>query len=306
MTAVAISRERVQTGLQPVAQTWRFIRRYPVLPVVVIVVLAVMAIFAPLIAPHDPLRADLDKINRPPAWMCVTQAGEEVCGGADNLLGCDTVGRDLLSRTIHGSRISLMVAGIVLAAGGIFGTALGLIAGYAGKMWDEAIMRFVDFTFAVPFIVLALIAAVVFGASLWLTIILLTITQWPPFARQVRAETLTLKTMDYVASARIAGASPARITIRHILPGVVNTIMVVASLRVGQLILTEASLSFLGVGIPAPTPVWGGMVAEGRSYISTAWWITVIPGMAIFLIVFAFNFLGDWLRDFLDPRLRQL
>jgi len=296
----------VATWIRVPARAWRFFRRYPVLPVIVIVVLAVMAIFAPLIAPHDPLRADLDKINRPPAWMCVTQAGEEVCGGADNLLGADTVGRDLLSRTIHGSRISLMVAGIVLAAGGIIGTTLGVIAGYGGRVWDELIMRLVDFTFAVPFIVLALVAAVVFGASLWLTIILLTFTQWPPFARQIRAETLSLKTMDYVASARIAGASPVRITIRHILPGVINTIMVVASLRVGQLILTEASLSFLGVGIPAPTPVWGGMVAEGRAYIATAWWITVIPGMAIFLIVFAFNFLGDWLRDFLDPRLRQL
>ena len=303
---MTISREPVWTRLRPLVQTWRFFRRYPVIPVIVIVVLAVMAIFAPLVAPHDPLRADLDKINRPPAWMCVVRVCEEICGGADNLLGADTVGRDLLSRTIHGSRISLMVAGIVLVAGGVIGTTLGVIAGYGGRLWDELIMRLVDFTFAVPFIVLALIAAVVFGASLWLTITLLTFTQWPPFARQVRAETLTLKTMDYVASARIVGASPARITIRHILPGVLNTIMVVASLRVGQLILTEASLSFLGVGIPAPTPVWGGMVAEGRAYIATAWWITVIPGMAIFLTVFAFNFLGDWLRDYFDPRLRQL
>ena len=306
MTGAAMSRERAEAWLRGLLQAWRFFRRYPILPVAVIVILAVMAIFAPLVAPHDPLRANLDKINRPPAWMCVTQAGEETCGGADNLLGADTQGRDLLSRTIHGSRISLMVAGVVLLAGGVIGTALGVIAGYVGRMWDELIMRFVDFVFAVPFIVLALVAAVVFGASLWLTIILLTFTQWPPFARQVRAETLTLKTMDYVASARIVGASPVRITVRHILPGVLNTIMVVASLRVGQLILTEASLSFLGVGIPAPTPVWGGMVAEGRAYIATAWWVSVIPGMAIFLTVFAFNFLGDWLRDFLDPRLRQL
>lgn len=290
-----------------VKRGWRFIRRYPVLPVTVIVVLAIAAIFAPWIAPHDPLKSNLDRINKPPAWMCVRGYGDEpTCGDATNLLGADTQGRDLLSRTIHGARISLLVAGVVLGAGGIIGTSLGVIAGYSGRFWDELIMRWVDFTFAVPFIVLALIAAVVFGASLWLTITLLTITQWPPFARQVRAETLRIKTMDYVASARITGASTRRIAIKHILPGVVNTVMVVASLRVGQLILTEASLSFLGVGIPAPTPVWGGMVAEGRAYIASAWWVSIVPGMAIFLVVFAFNFLGDWMRDFLDPRLRQL
>lgn len=306
MTTKAIPKGEAKTRLQPLLSVWRFARRYPVIPVAIVVMLAVMAVFAPLIAPFDPLRSDLDKINRPPAGMCIDLGYEVVCGGTDNLLGADTQGRDLLSRTIHGSRISLMVAGIVLVAGGIIGTTLGVIAGYGGRLWDELIMRFVDFTFAVPFIVLALVAAVVFGASMWLTIILLTITQWPPFARQVRAETLTLKTMDYVEMARVTGASPARVAFRHILPGVINTIMVVASLRVGQLILTEASLSFLGVGIPAPTPVWGGMVAEGRTYIATAWWVSFIPGMAIFLTVFAFNFLGDWLRDYFDPRLRQL
>ena len=307
MTKTTISNARAAAWARAPIRAWRFVRRYPVLPIVVIVMLAIAAIFAPWVAPHDPLRADLDRINKPPAWMCVTRYGDEViCGDSANLLGADTQGRDLLSRTIHGSRISLMVAGIVLAAGGIIGTTLGMIAGYGGRVWDEVIMRLVDFTFAVPFIVLALIAAVVFGASLWLTIILLTVTQWPPFARQVRAETLRLKTMDYVAAARITGASTVRITIKHILPGVLNTVMVVASLRVGQLILTEASLSFLGVGIPAPTPVWGGMVAEGRSYIASAWWVSIVPGVAIFLTVFAFNFLGDWMRDYLDPRLRQL
>ena len=306
MTKTTIPNARRAVWVRGPIGAWRFVRRYPVLPIVVIVMLAIAAIFAPWVAPHDPLRANLDRINKPPAWMCVDLGYEVVCGDSTNLLGADTQGRDLLSRTIHGSRISLLVAGIVLTAGGLIGTTLGMIAGYAGRVWDEIIMRFVDFTFAVPFIVLALIAAVVFGASLWLTVILLTLTQWPPYARQIRAETLRLKTMDYVAASRITGASNARITIKHILPGVLNTVLVVASLRVGQLILTEASLSFLGVGIPAPTPVWGGMVAEGRSYIASAWWVSVIPGMAIFLTVFAFNFLGDWLRDYLDPRLRQL
>ena len=175
-----------------------------------------------------------------------------------------------------------------------------------GGIVDEVLMRLVDFVFALPFIVVALVASVVWGASLELVIILLSLFTWAPFARQVRAESLQLKTMDYVALARVAGASGFRITVRHILPGVVNTVMVLSSLQVGSLILTESVLSFLGVGIPPPQPSWGSMVAEGRQYISSAWWISFFPGFAILLIVFSMNFFGDWLRDKLDPRLRQL
>jgi len=277
---------------------WRLIRRYPVLPVSVIVLLAVMAGFAPLVSPHDPLSSDLSKVRAPPFWI--------KGGDTTYLLGGDQIGRDLLSRVIHGSRVSLLVAGIVLSAGAIVGTAVGITAGYAGGTWDELIMRFVDMTYAVPFLLIALVAAVVFGPSLALILILLSLVSWPSYARQTRALTLQLMTMDYVASARIAGASPLRIAYRHILPGVINIVMVLASLQVGSLILTESVLSFLGIGIPAPNPAWGSMVAEGRQYIANSWWIAVIPGFAIFLTVFAFNFLGDWLRDYFDPRLRQL
>ncbi len=280
------------------ARAYRFTRRWPVIPTAVVVLLGVMAIFAPLLAPHDPLRADLSKRLGAPAWM------ED--GTPNYYLGGDALGRDLLSRTIFGARISLMVAGTVLLAGGIFGTGLGLISGYAGGIWDEVLMRFADMALAIPFIVIALVASVVFGASLGLVIVLLSVTQWPQFSRQVRAETLQLKTNDYVAAARVAGASPMRIILRHILPGLQNTVVVVATLRVGLLILTEAILSFLGIGIPEPTPAWGAMVADGRPYISTAWWVALVPGGAIFLTVFGFNFLGDWFRDYTDPRLRQL
>ena len=273
-------------------------RRWPVIPLTVIVMLIVVAIFAPWVAPQDPLRSRLDARNAPPVWTAE--------GTSANLLGADHIGRDVLSRIIHGTRISLIVAATVLLTGGLAGTGLGLLAGYAGGIVDEIVMRLVDFTFAVPFILVALVASVIWGSSLMLVIILLGLFTWPPFARQVRAEALQLKTMDYVALARVSGASGWRIAIRHILPGLFNTVLVLSSLQVGSLILTESVLSFLGVGIPRPAPSWGSMVSEGRDYISTAWWITFFPGLAILLIVFSMNFLGDWLRDRLDPRLRQL
>lgn len=281
-----------------IAKAYQSFRRWPFIPVAIAVLLVVVAVFAELVAPHDPLEGDTYDRNEPPVWA------EE--GSAEFLLGTDHIGRDVLSRMIFGARVSLIVAVTVLIAGAALGTLVGLVAGYMGGLVDEALMRLVDFVFALPFIVVALVASVVWGASLELVIILLSLFTWAPFARQVRAESLQLKTMDYVALARVAGASGFRITVRHILPGVVNTVMVLSSLQVGSLILTESVLSFLGVGIPPPQPSWGSMVSEGRQYISTAWWISFFPGFAILLIVFSMNFFGDWLRDKLDPRLRQI
>lgn len=281
-----------------IAKAYQSFRRWPFIPVAIAVLLVVVAIFAELVAPHDPLEGDTYDRNEPPVWA------EE--GSPEFLLGTDHIGRDVLSRMIFGARVSLIVAVTVLIAGAALGTLVGLVAGYMGGLVDEALMRLVDFVFALPFIVVALVASVVWGASLELVIILLSLFTWAPFARQVRAESLQLKTMDYVALARVAGASGFRITVRHILPGVVNTVMVLSSLQVGSLILTESVLSFLGVGIPPPQPSWGSMVSEGRQYISTAWWISFFPGFAILLIVFSMNFFGDWLRDKLDPRLRQI
>lgn len=274
------------------------LRRWPVIPVAIVLILVFVAVFAELVAPHDPLEGDLADRNVPPAW------DEE--GSSKFLLGTDHIGRGILSRMIFGARVSLLVASTVLVAGAALGTVVGLASGYIGGLVDEALMRLVDFVFALPFIVVALVASVVWGPSLELVIILLALFTWAPFARQVRAETLQLKTTDYVALARVAGASGMRIALKHILPGVFNTVMVLSSLQVGSLILTESVLSFLGVGIPPPQPSWGSMVSEGRQYVATDWWISFFPGFAILLIVFSMNFFGDWLRDKLDPRLRQI
>ena len=290
--------ERSVARLTALRTLYLWIRRYPVLPVAIAIGLAIMAIFAPWIAPAHPLESDLDYIGHPPIWM------ED--GTFKYILGADKIGRDLLSRIIHGSRISLSVAFIVIICGSIIGSAIGIASGMAGGLWDEIAMRIVDLVYATPFLLIALVAAVVFGASLQLVLALLTIFSWPIFARQTRGLTLQLKNMDYVASSRVADASPFRIAFRHIMPGVFNTVVVIATLQVGSLILTESVLSFLGVGIPAPQPAWGSMVSDGREFITTAWWVPVMPGAAIFLTVFAFNFIGDWLRDYLDPRLRQI
>jgi peptide/nickel transport system permease protein len=206
-----------------------------------------------------------------------------------------------------------MVTAVSLTSGLVLGTMLGLIAGYADQMFprvgahiDEAIMRIVEITFAVPTILIALVIVIVFGQSFAVLLALLAFVAWNAFPRNVRAEVLSLKTMDYVALAKVAGASSFRILLVHIFPGVINTVLVIATLRVGQLILIEAILSFLGAGIPPPTPAWGAMVADGRNYLNDAWWIAFFPGLAIGMVVMSLNFLGDWMRDRFDPRLRQL
>ena len=234
-------------------------------------------------------------------------------GTANHPLGTDQTGRDVLSRMIHGARVSLLVTAVSLSSGLVVGTVLGLVAGYADQIFprfgnhiDEGIMRVVEITYAVPTILIALVIVIVFGQSFVVLLGLLAFVAWNAFPRNVRAEVLSLKTSDYVALAKVAGAGPMRIMFVHIFPGVTNTILVIATLRVGQLILTEAILSFLGAGIPPPKPAWGAMVADGREYLADAWWIALFPGVCIFLVVMALNFLGDWMRDRFDPRLRQL
>jgi len=261
-------------------------------------VLVFVTIFASQVAPHSFRETDLRQRNKPPIWL--------EGGSSERILGGDVVGRDILSRLIHGARVTVMVAGISLVSGAIFGTAIGLIAGYYGGLIDEVLMRIVDIWFSIPFILFALVVVLSFEPSLQVVLIMLAILAWSAFVRNIRAEVLLLKTTEYVAASRVAGASTLRIMFRHMLPGVFNTILVLASLRVGQLILAEASLSFLGAGIPAPTPAWGVMVADGRNYLDSAWWVSTFPGIAIGLTVMSFNFLGDWLRDKLDPRLRQV
>ena len=287
-------------------RVWHVLRRWPILPLIVLVVLIVAGLFAPLVAPQDPYKQHLALRNAPPIWNTEFWEEEDQFVSSDRLLGADHVGRDVLSRIIHGARISLLVVAVSLTTGVIIGASMGLVAGYLGGLADELIMRTVDVWLALPFVLIALVAVVVLGPSLWLVIALLAMFTWPSFVRYVRGEVLSLKERDYVSLAKVAGASNARVILRHVLPGVLNTIIVITTLRVGGLILTEATLSFIGAGIPSPTPSWGLMVSEGRSYVTTAWWSTFFPGLAIFLVVMALNFLGDWMRDRFDPRLRQL
>ena len=304
-TDAVLTRANVRGVAALPGRAFYVLRRWPVLPILVLLVLLVAGSFAPWIAPRDPIVQSLRDRNAPPAWNGRWYE-EHPKVTTRYLLGADHVGRDVLSRLIHGARISLLVGATSLVVGLVVGTALGLIAGYFGRHIDELIMRLVDVWVSLPFLLLALVTAVIFGSSLRLVLVLLALLAWAPFVRNVRAEVLSLKELDYVALARVAGASPPRIIVKHIMPGVISIVTVIASLQVGSLILAEASLSFLGIGIPAPTPAWGSMVADGRDYVATAWWLSFFPGFAIFLVVMSLNFLGDWVRDRLDPRLRQI
>ena len=289
----------------PIGRVFGMFRRWPIVSLALIAILAFVAIFAPWLAPQSPIKNSVRDRNAPPFWY--TEWYEENPKVTRTyVLGADPIGRDVLSRLIHGARISSIVVVVALVSGTVIGTALGLVAGYAGGITDEVITRIVDIWLGLPFILLALIVAITIGPGLLTMMGLLAATAWTPFVRNVRAEVLTLRERDYVQLARVAGASSIRILWKHILPGVLNTVLVIGTLRIGQLILTESFLSFLGAGIPSPTPTWGAMIADGREYLRDAWWVSVFAGVAIGLTVLALNFFGDWMRDTFDPRLRQV
>ena len=332
------------TRREKAAGIYRKLKRWPLIPVFLLGLVVFAGLFAPLIAPHDPEKGDLKERNIPPAWgsgeksmktvverlsindraSSVTlkdaqeinpaaQVGDEIEiftkpeGTTRFLLGTDHLGRDVLSRVIYGARISLIVALVTLAVGGSIGVVMGLAAGWYGGFVDEFMMRLVDIKLAIPLILIALVLVITLGQSLWIIVTVLCLFIWPRFARQVRGEVLQLKHMDYVSLAKVSGASTARILFIHIFPGTINTLIVVATLQVGIVILLESTLSFLGAGVPPPTPAWGSMVSDGRDKLAGGvWWISTFPGIAIMLTVMSLNLFGDWLRDTLDPRLRQL
>ena len=268
------------------------------LPLLVLTLLVFTAIFADVLAPHDPVTVSMQERLLPPAFM--------EGGTSKYLLGTDQLGRDVLSRMIYGSRVSLSVSLAVIAITASIGTIMGIVAGYLGGRLEAFLMRITDISMAFPPMLLALLLAVVFGPGFWTVVFALSSLGWAPYARLIRGETLKLRNADFVAQARINGASSLRIMVKHIFPNIVNSLIVVVTMAVGMLILAEAALSFLGVGVPPPAPSWGYMVNEGRSVIDRAWWISAFPGIVIGLVVLSGNFLGDWLRDKLDPRLRQL
>ena len=273
-------------------------RRTPIIPLTIIGVMVMTAVFADFLTAYSPTEISLSTRLRPPFW--------QERGSLDYLLGTDPMGRDLLTRMIYGARISLLVAVLSLIVGGGIGAALGLIAGYYGGRLDALIMRVADTTMAFPIILFAILFVVVVGGSLGTTVLAIALVLWARYARVIRGEVLSLRERDFVAQARIAGASSARIIVIHLFPNITNTLVVLLSLQVGWVIIVEASLSFLGAGIPPPTPTWGSMIAEGRDYIASAWWVSFFPGLAILATVLSFNLLGDWLRDALDPKLRQM
>jgi peptide/nickel transport system permease protein len=263
----------------------------------IITVMVVMAVFAPVLAPYSPIDQTLRDKLLPPFW---------VDGGSmAHVLGTDAFGRDILSRLIFGARVSLIVALLALTAGGGIGLIVGIVAGYFGGVIDSVLMRLVDAAFTFPAILFALLLAVTMGQGLPTLVLAISLLLWASFARIIRGEVLALKQRDFVALARVRGCSAPRIMLTHILPNVLNTFMVLVTLNVGVVIIAEASLSFLGAGVPPPTPTWGLMISEGRGRIADAWWMSIIPGTAITLLVLSVNQFGDWLRDWLDPRLRQ-
>jgi peptide/nickel transport system permease protein len=276
----------------------RFIRRLPITPLIVIGLFVIISLFGHWLAPESAIAQDLRQRFMPPAWL--------PGGSVHHLLGTDNLGRDVLSRVIVGARASFMIALVAIASGSVFGSLVGLVAGYFGGVIDVIMMRVVDGLMAFPLILAALLLVAVIGPGAGTVVIATSVILWARFARLIRSEVLSVRERDFITLARVAGASHRRIMLVHILPNVINSVVVLLTLQLGFVIIIEATLSFLGAGVPPPTPTWGQMVADGRDYIEKAWWISLFPGLAIAAVVLSFNFLGDWLRDRLDPTLRQL
>jgi len=278
-------------------QTWQAHGLPPLLPLLVVGLLVFCALFAPFLAPHSPIEGSLGKRLIPPLGM----EGSSL----EHVLGTDRLGRDTLSRLIYGAQISLTVSLVGILLTGVVGASIGLLAGFWGTWVDTICMRLVDISLSLPGILMAVLLSVVFKPSFTNVVIVVIFLLWPSYARLVRGETLSLKQQEFVALARVAGCSSLTIMCRHLLPNLAPSILVLATLQVGFVIVLEASLSFIGVGIPPPTPSWGVMVADGRGLIEQAWWISILPGLAILITVISLNILGDWVRDRLDPKLRQ-
>ncbi len=277
---------------------WKQHRLPPAVPLLIVVIFLICAVFAGLIAPHPQNLGELAKRLLPPTGM----------KGSDPsfLLGTDGQGRDILSRLVYGARITLLVSVVSILITATLGTLIGLAAGLVGGKLDLVVMRLVDVSLSIPAILIAVLLAAVFGASIQNVIIIIIILIWPSYARLIRGETLSVKQADYVALARVAGCSPLTIMRRHILPNVLPTVLVLMSLHVALVIVMEAGLSFLGFGVPPQYATWGSMIQQGYQSLQSAWWVAVFPCIAIVLTVISFNILGDWVRDRLDPKLRQV
>ena len=252
-----------------------------------------VTIFAPLVAPFDPIKTEPANILSTPSW-------------GSHLLGTDHLGRDILSRIIFGARISVVVGFTAVFISGTIGTLIALLSGVVRGWIDTILMRLTDGFLALPYLMVAVTVIAIFGASLWNVILVIALLRWMTYARIIRGEVLQLMQMDYIRLARVAGSSNLRIIFRHVAPNIINTLLVLATLEVGLAIIAEASLSYLGLGIPRPQPSWGTMLAESQEWVFVAWWLPMVPGIALTLLVMSFNLIGDWLRDRTDPTRRQL
>lgn len=297
MTAGSLRHEFSRLTLT-IKQVRSYRRLPPVLPLIVVAGFVFLGLFATVIAPHSPIEGGLASRLLPPVGF----------EGSDPayLLGTDRLGRDILSRLIFGAQVTISVSLICIALTSVSGTVIGLLAGFLGGWVETAIMRLVDISLSLPGLLMAVLLAAIFGASFTNVVVIVVLSLWPSYARLVRGETLVLKHRDFVALARVAGCSNLTIMLRHILPNVVPSVLVLATLHIGQVIMMESSLSFLGLGIPPPASSWGLMISDGRGVLERAWWVTVVPGLAIVLTVISLNILGDWVRDRLDPKLRQV
>jgi peptide/nickel transport system permease protein len=315
MATIITARPSPMAGVSRAARrSYGVAREIPLLPFLILAVLACAAVFAPLIAPHSAL----DPV-KPTRVQCMARYDIPECPYVDAMppfwaaqgtlgtpLGTDSLGRDVLSRLIFGARISLIVALTGTLVAGAIGTVLGVMAGYLGKWWDQVLMRVTDAWLTLPSLVFAILLSSVRGPGLWNVVLILALVFWSRYARAVRGEVLTLRERDFVRLAEINGVRKRKIISRHLLPNVMNTVMVLFSLQVGVAVIIEASLSFLGVGVPPPEPSWGLMMAQERdTLMSGKWWLTIFPGVCITMLVLASNMLGDWLRVRLDPQLRN-
>ena len=275
------------------------LRDFPLIPALILGGIALVAIFANVLAPHNPEIGSLTARFKPPFW----QTG----GSAKYLLGTDQLGRDVLSRLIFGARVSMVVGFTAVIFAGTVGTTLGIISGYLGGWVDQVIMRVTDTWLALPGLMFAIFLAAIVGPSMWNIVIILGLVYWTRYARVIRGEVLSLKEREFVRLAIVAGCSKWTIMYRHILPNVINSAIVIGTLMLGVVIIAEASLSFLGIGVPPPQPAWGLMLSDGKQSLMVGrWWLSVLPGCCIMLMVLSANILGDWLRVKLDPQLRQL
>lgn len=301
MTTVATAEAAEPSARRRTARrAWRSLlrARWPLLGLLILAIVGLAAAFGPSVAPRDPNRQAIMARLKPP--MSVDRQGK-----VDYVLGTDALGRDVLSRLIYGARISVVVGLAAVVIGGILGTVLGLVAGYFGGWIDDVIMRIADIQLAFPFVLLAIMFLIVLGPGVWNLIIILGIGQWVTYARIARGQTIAQREKEYVDAVKALGARTSTILFQTILPNILAPLTVIASFNVASVILSEAALSFLGLGVPPTVPTWGGMLAESRDQLLAGrWWLAIFPGVAIMATVLSFNILGDWLRDFLDPRLQ--